>query len=83
MLLSLIALHFALGVTAAWWVRLLGRNAFLVVAIAPAIGFGWLLTLAPAVQSGSAFVEATRSAPMSATSAPNFVRISSSVCSPP
>ena len=59
MLLSLIALHFALGVTAAWWVRLLGRNAFLVVAIAPAIGFGWLLTLAPAVQSGSAFVEAT------------------------
>lgn len=59
MLLSLIALHFVLGMTASWWTRLLGRNAFLVVAIAPAIGFGWLLTLAPAVTSGSAFVEAT------------------------
>ena len=59
MLLSLITLHFVLGVTAAWWTRLLGRNAFLVVAIAPAIGFGWLLTLGPAVVSGSAFVEAT------------------------
>ncbi|WP_282007099.1 Na+/H+ antiporter subunit A [Propioniciclava sinopodophylli] len=60
MLLSLIALHFVLGVTAPVWTRLLGRNAFLVVAIAPAIGFGWLLTLSPAVTGGSAFVESTR-----------------------
>ena len=60
MLLSLIALHFVLGMTAPVWTRLLGRNAFLVVAIAPAIGFGWLLTLSPAVTGGSAFVESTR-----------------------
>ncbi len=59
MLLSLIALHFVLGMTASMWTRLLGRNAFVVVAIAPAIGFGWLLSLAPAITSGSAFVEST------------------------
>lgn len=57
MLLSLIALHMVLGMGAALSVRLLGRNAFLLVAAAPAIGFGWLLSLAPAVIQGAAYVE--------------------------
>ena len=57
MLLSLIALHFVLGITAALWERLLGRNAWLVVAIAPAIGFGWLASVAPPVIAGAAIVE--------------------------
>ncbi|MFT3877589.1 MAG: Na+/H+ antiporter subunit A [Propioniciclava sp.] len=57
MLLSLIALHLILGMGAALGVRLLGRNAFLLVALAPAIGFAWLLSLAPAVVRGAAYVE--------------------------
>ena len=57
MLLSLIALHFLLGITASWWVRILGRNAWLVVAIAPAIGVGWLLSIAPTITSGAAVFE--------------------------
>ncbi|MDO5534515.1 MAG: Na+/H+ antiporter subunit A [Propionibacteriaceae bacterium] len=60
MLLSLITLHLVLGMTAPLWIRLLGRYAWFVVALAPAIGFGWLLTLTPAITSGSAFIESTR-----------------------
>ena len=57
MLLSLITLHLVLGMTASWWVRLLGRNAWLVVAVAPAIGLGWLVSIAPTIMSGAAFFE--------------------------
>jgi multicomponent Na+:H+ antiporter subunit A len=51
--MALIAAHLGLAVVAPWLARLLGQRAFLLAALAPAVGFGWLLTLGPGVLAGT------------------------------
>lgn len=57
MLLSLIAIHLLVGATAAVWTRLLGRNAFVLAAVAPLAGFVWLCVQGPVVLNGGAYIE--------------------------
>lgn len=57
MLLTLIVAHALVGVTAGVWTRLLGRNAFVLAALAPLAGFVWLCTKAPVVLGGGAYIE--------------------------
>lgn len=52
MLLTLIAVHLLLGALGSLLVRLLGRNAFAAVALAPAAAFAWALSQAPVVLGG-------------------------------
>lgn len=49
MLVALITAHLVLAVMAPLLTRVLGQRAFWVAAIAPAVGFGWLVSLAPAI----------------------------------
>lgn len=57
MLLGLLALHFLVGASAPWWTRWFGRNAFLVVALAPLLGLVWLIAQAGPILAGGAYVE--------------------------
>ncbi len=57
MLSALIALHLLLAALSPLLVRLLGQRAFLVAALAPAVGFAWMVGLAPAVLAGGGLDE--------------------------
>ncbi|QIK73744.1 Na+/H+ antiporter subunit A [Propioniciclava coleopterorum] len=56
-MLGLLALHFLVGAMASLWSRWFGRNAFLVVAIVPLIGFCLLLAEAGPILDGAGYVE--------------------------
>ena len=49
---QLLLLHLVAAVLAPLLVRLLGRKAFLVLALAPASAFGWLVSISSAVRDG-------------------------------
>ena len=53
----LIAVHFGLAVLAPLLARVLGNRAYLVLAIAPAVTFGWLVAQSPVVLGGATVVE--------------------------
>ena len=53
----LIAVHFGLAILAPALVRVLGNRAFLVLAIAPAVTFGWLVWYAPVILDGGVLLE--------------------------
>lgn len=57
MLLSLVIAHFVVAALGSVWGRLLGRNAFVLVAIVPAVTFAWALALAPGMLAGGSYVE--------------------------
>ncbi|MDN5571964.1 MAG: DUF4040 domain-containing protein, partial [Propionibacteriaceae bacterium] len=57
MLLSLVVAHFVVASLAFVWSRLLGRNAFALAALVPAVTFVWALTLGPTLLSGGTYVE--------------------------
>lgn len=57
MLLSLVALHFVVGAMAWLWSKWFGRNAFLVVAVVPLIGFILLLAESGPILDGAVYVE--------------------------
>ncbi|HQY98695.1 MAG TPA: Na+/H+ antiporter subunit A [Propionicimonas sp.] len=57
MLMTLISAHLVLAVAAPLLTRALGQRAFWVAALVPAIGFGWLVSLAPGILAGVPVVE--------------------------
>ncbi|WP_328701951.1 Na+/H+ antiporter subunit A [Aestuariimicrobium ganziense] len=57
MLLTLIIALFVVATMAQVWTRWLGRNSFALVALAPAVAFGWALTLAPKISRGEHHTE--------------------------
>ncbi|WP_040161306.1 Na+/H+ antiporter subunit A [Nigerium massiliense] len=57
MLLTLIGLHLALAVVSPLVSRVLGRNAFFVMALLPAASFVWAVVQAPAILGGGAYRE--------------------------
>lgn len=59
MVLPLIVTHLVVGGLAPVVTRLLGSRAFWLAAVAPALAFGWLVSLAPQVLGGEALVEST------------------------
>ena len=59
MLMTLISAHLVIAVVAPILTRVFGQRVFWVAALAPAISFAWLLSLAPDVLSGVPLVEKT------------------------
>ena len=57
MLIALITAHFVVGALGSVWARVLGRNAFALVAVVPAVTFGWALWLGPGLIGGQPYVE--------------------------
>ena len=54
MLMTLISAHLVIAVVAPILTRVFGQRVFWVAALAPAISFAWLLSLAPDVLAGVA-----------------------------
>ncbi|HEY0644208.1 MAG TPA: proton-conducting transporter membrane subunit, partial [Nocardioides sp.] len=54
---TLIAAHFVAAAVAPWWVTVLKRRAFLVIALVPLAGLGWTLGQTGAVRAGRVPVE--------------------------
>ncbi len=57
MLNAIIVAHLAVALSAAWLAQRIGARGYLVMAIVPALAFGWLLTLAPLVIAGGTYTE--------------------------
>ena len=57
MINGLVIAHLAVALCAPWLARRIGSNGYLLMALAPAVGFGWLLGLAPLITSGGSYVE--------------------------
>ena len=57
MLSAIIIAHLAVALCAPAVATRIGARGYLVMAVVPALAFGWLLTLAPLVASGGSYVE--------------------------
>ena len=57
MISSIVIAHLVVSLCAPWLARRIGSNGYLVMALVPAVGFGWLLGLAPLITSGGGYVE--------------------------
>ena len=57
MLIGLVLAHLLIALTAPLLTRWIGQRAFLVAALVPAAGFGWLVSVAPVVLGGGSVVE--------------------------
>ncbi len=58
MISTIVITHLVVASCAPWLARAIGPRGYLVMALIPAIGFGWLLSLAPVITSGGNYVEA-------------------------
>lgn len=63
-MLTLLALQLAAGAAAPWLARRLRSRAFLVLAVAPLVVFGWALTKTRTVQDGDVLLETVRWVPV-------------------
>ena len=57
MLIGLVLAHLLIALAAPLLTRWIGQRAFLVAALVPAAGFGWLVSIAPVVLGGGSVVE--------------------------
>jgi multicomponent Na+:H+ antiporter subunit A len=57
LLIALIAAHFVAAAMSTWLVTVLGRRAFLVLALVPLVAFGWTLGQTAAVHAGQSSVQ--------------------------
>ncbi|MFT4217575.1 MAG: Na+/H+ antiporter subunit A [Micropruina sp.] len=57
MISSIVVAHLVVALCAPWLARRMGSNGYLAMAIVPAVGFGWLIGLAPLITSGGRYVE--------------------------
>ncbi|MCW3158327.1 Na+/H+ antiporter subunit A [Micropruina sonneratiae] len=57
MISSIVIAHLVMALCAPILARSIGPRGYLVMALAPAVGFGWLLSLAPLVTGGGVYTE--------------------------
>ncbi len=57
MISSIVIAHLVVSLCAPWLARRIGANGYLVMALVPAVGFGWLLSLGPLITAGGSYVE--------------------------